>query len=174
MRIETERLIIRYFNEDDGTDLYDYLSRKEVVRYEPYDVYTREEALVEAGKRACNHDFFAVQLKNGKMIGNLYFSIGEYGTWELGYVFHCDYWGKGYAFESTSALISHAYSGLGARRIISMCNPENQASWKLLERLGFRREGTLLKNIYFFTDENDNPIWQDTFEYGLLKEEWKF
>jgi RimJ/RimL family protein N-acetyltransferase len=55
-----------------------------------------------------------------------------------------------------------------------MCNPENQASWKLLERLGFRREGTLLKNIYFFTDENDNPIWQDTFEYGLLKEEWKF
>lgn len=73
MRIETERLIIRYFNED---------SSKEVVRYEPYDVFTREEALAEAGKRACNHDFFAVQLKNGKMIGNLYFSKGEYGTWE--------------------------------------------------------------------------------------------
>ena len=82
MRIETERLIIRYFNEGDGTDLYDYLSSKEVVRYEPYDVFTREEALAEAGKRACNHDFFAVQLKNGKMIGNLYFSKGEYGTWE--------------------------------------------------------------------------------------------
>lgn len=54
-----------------------------------------------------------------------------------------------------------------------MCNPQNQSSWKLLERLGFRREGTLIRNIYFFCDEAGEPLWQDTYEYGMLKEEWR-
>ena len=54
-----------------------------------------------------------------------------------------------------------------------MCNPRNEASWKLLERLGFRREGTLIRNIWFFQDEEGKPLWQDTYEYGMLKEEWR-
>ncbi len=104
---------------------------------------------------------------------NLYLSKGYFGTWEIGYVFNSDYWGNGYAFESAKELITYAFEKLDARRIIAMCNPSNESSWKLLEHLTFRREGTLIKNIYFFTDTNGNPIWQDTYEYGLLKEEWK-
>lgn len=60
----------------------------------------------------------------------------------------------------------------GARSVIAVCNPLNSYSWKLLERLGMRREGTLLQNIYFKTDQEGNPIWCDTYEYGILKEEW--
>ena len=52
-----------------------------------------------------------------------------------------------------------------------MCNPENESSWKLMERVGMRREGHLKKNVFFFKDENGEPIWQDTYEYGLLREE---
>lgn len=47
---------------------------------------------------------------------------------------------------------------LNVRRIIAMCNPENTPSWKLMERLQMRRKGILLKNIYFKTDKNGNPI----------------
>ncbi len=173
MRIETDRLIIRYFEKTDGNDLYDYLSKEEVVRYEPYTTYTYEKAVSEAGRRAGDKNFYAVALKQGKVIGNLYFAGGDFDTWELGYVFNCDFWGKGYAFESAKALISYAFANNLARRIVSMCNPLNESSWKLLEHLGFRREGTLRKNIYFFLDNNKNPIWQDTYEYGLLREEWK-
>ena len=54
-----------------------------------------------------------------------------------------------------------------------MCNPLNKPSWKLLERLGFRREGHLIKNIYFKKDSLGDPIWSDTYEYGILAEEWK-
>ncbi|WP_346886195.1 hypothetical protein [Clostridium sp. UBA4395] len=36
-----------------------------------------------------------------------------------------------------------------------------------------RREGHLLQNIYFFEDENGNPLWKDTYEYGMLVDEWK-
>jgi len=54
-----------------------------------------------------------------------------------------------------------------------MCNPENERSWRLLERLGMRREGNLRKNIFFFRNEQGEPLWQDTYEYGLLREEWE-
>lgn len=74
-------------------------------------------------------------------------------------MFNSDYWGNGYAFESAKELITYAFEKLDARRIIAMCNPSNESSWKLLEHLTFRREGTLIKNIFFFTDTNGNPIW---------------
>ena len=86
MLLETERLFIRYFSEEDKGDLYDYLSREEVVKYEPYTLYSRQAAAEEAARRAEDPDFFAVALKSGKVIGNLYLSKGDYDTWELGYV----------------------------------------------------------------------------------------
>lgn len=173
MKIETERLFIRYFEESDCGDLFEYLSKEDVVRYEPYNTYTYEEAVLEAKRRAEDKNFYAIELKTGKVIGNLYLAKGDFDTWEIGYVLNSDFWGNGYASESATALISYAFKNWGMRRIIAMCNPLNEPSWKLLERLTFRCEGKLIKNIYFFTDDNGNPIWQDTYEYGLLKEEWK-
>lgn len=170
--IETKRLIIRKFSESDGADLFDYLSKSEVVKFEPYGTYSYEQALQEAGRRAQDDRFYAVALKEGKMIGNIYLSRGDFDSWELGYVFHNDFWGKGYALESAKALITNLFKNGQARRIIAMCNPLNVRSWGLLERLGFRREGTFIKNIYFYRDEKGNPIWQDTYQYGLLAEEW--
>jgi len=68
MLLETERLFIRYFSEEDKGDLYDYLSREEVVKYEPYTLYSRQAAAEEAARRAEDPDFFAVALKSGKVI----------------------------------------------------------------------------------------------------------
>ncbi|MBP3887456.1 MAG: GNAT family N-acetyltransferase [Cellulosilyticum sp.] len=173
MQIQTERLMIRYFKEEDAKDLYDYLSKEEVLKYEPYPTFSYEDAVKEAKNRASNKDFYAVVVKDtGKVIGNLYFSKGDFDTWEIGYVFNNDFWGYGYATEAAKALMTHAFANWEARRVIAMCNPKNEHSWKLLERLGMRREGTLLSNIYFFKNEKDEPIWQDTYEYGILKDEW--
>ena len=169
----TDRLVIREFKEADGEDLYEYLSNEEVVKFEPYKAFTREEAYAEAKRRSEDNNFLAVCLNDGKLIGNLYFSKGEYETWEVGYVFNVNYWGNGYATEALKALINYSFGELGVRRIIAMCDPNNPNSWKLLERVGMRREGTLLQNVYFFTDENNNPIWKDTYEYGILKDEYK-
>jgi len=173
MLIETKRLKIRYFEESDSLDLYDYLSDEEVVRYEPYGTYTLEEAREEAKRRTDDPDFLAVALESGKVIGNLYFSKRDFEAYELGYVFSQKVWGNGYATESCEALIKYAFENLNVHRIIATCNPRNENSWRLLERLNFRREGTLIQNIYFSTDEKGNPIWQDTYLYGLLKEEWQ-
>ena len=106
------------------------------------------------------------------MIGNIYLSEQAFNTWELGYVLNSNYHGKGYATEAAIALVENLFVEDKAWRIVAMCDPLNTASWKLLERLHMRREGHLLKNVWFFKDENDVPLWKDTDEYAILKEAW--
>jgi RimJ/RimL family protein N-acetyltransferase len=174
--IETERLVIRDFEPDDWKDLFDYLSRPEVVKFEPYEVFTEAQCKEEAVRRSSQEFFRAVCLKNtGQLIGNVYFNRQEpktFATWELGYVFNSKYWGHGYAAESCRAVLNHAFTRLQTRRVVAECNTQNTASWKLLERLHLRREGHYLKKSYFKCDENGNPIWQDVFEYAILSDEW--
>lgn len=171
--IVTERLIIRRFKIDDVHDLFEYLSDEQVVKFEPYEVFSKKQAIEETKKRTENDSFYAVCLReNNKLIGNLYLNQGDNNECELGYVFNRHYQGFGYATESASALISYAFSTLEARRIISMCNPLNSSSWKLLERLNMQKVDHLIKNIYFKRDENNEPIWVDTFIYAIAKEEW--
>jgi RimJ/RimL family protein N-acetyltransferase len=171
--IVTERLIIRRFQPEDWLDLYEYLSDEEVVRYEPYEVHTMDQAKETAVKRASNESFYGVLLKKtGKLIGNLYLSKADFDTWELGYVFNRSYQGQGFAYESAKALLDYAFQHLGARRIVAMCNPDNHRSWKLMERLSMRREGLLIQNIYFKKNKDGEPIWVNTYEYGILKDEW--
>ncbi len=168
--INTERLIIRRFTSNDAYELYEYLSDEEVVRYEPYKPFTMQQAAKEAVRRADDEDFYAVALKDNRLIGNIYLSKEDYDTWELGYVFNRRYWKLGFAGESVRAVISHIVEKENTWRITAMCDPRNENSWRLLEKLGFRREGHLLKNVYFFKDEQGNPIWKDTYVYALLRE----
>jgi RimJ/RimL family protein N-acetyltransferase len=59
-------------------------------------------------------------------------------------------------------------------RVVSHCNPQNVASWKLLEKIGFHREGLLRKNIYFRKDEAGNPLWWDSYAYARLEDRNEF
>jgi len=170
--METERLIIRRFHVNDREDLYVYLSQEETVKYEPYEIFKEEEFKREALKRAGSGSFWAVCLKSSaKLIGNIYLEEKGFEAWELGYVFNADFLGQGYAIEAVRALIDYAVREKTAR-IVAMCNPLNERSLKLLERVGMRKEGLLLQNIYFKKDEQGFPIWQDTCEYAILRGEW--
>lgn len=171
--LETKRLQIRYFRPDDAQDLYEYLSNEEVVKYEPYETYTLEACKEEAVNRAKNKCFLAVVLKEtGKVIGNLYFKKCHFETWELGYVFNLEYQKKGYAQEAVLGLFDHVFPTGEVRRIVAMCNPENSNSWKLLERVGMVREGHFRENIYFRVNDNNEPVWQDTYQYGILSKDY--
>jgi RimJ/RimL family protein N-acetyltransferase len=171
--IDTQRLLIRRFSPDDWRDLHEYLSQPEVVQFEPYDIFAEAASQREAARRAGDPAFWAVCLRDGgKLIGNIYLSKQEYDTWELGYVFNKRYHGMGYATEAARALLENVFTNQNARRVVAMCNPLNAPSWRLLERLGFRREGHFIRNIYFKKDAAGEPIWCDTYAYGILKEEW--
>ena len=168
---ETERLILRRYTEADLEDLYEYLSNPKVVEYEPYQSMSYEEVKEELKERIASDEMIAVELKeNHKLIGNVYLGKREFQALEMGYVFNDAYWNRGYARESCKALMKLAFRH-GIHRIYAECDPKNQSFWKLLEALGFTREAHLRENVYFWCDENGEPIWKDTFIYGKLKEE---
>ena len=166
MILETERLILRRFQKRDLDDLFAYLSDYKVVRFEPYKPMNYEETVKELLLWISSEEMIAVEDKSsGRLIGNLYLGKRKNNALEIGYVFNRNFWGQGYATESCSAAIDLAFSK-GIRRVFAECDPENTASWHLLERLGFIREAHLKQNVYFWTDAAGQPIWKDTFLYG--------
>lgn len=168
--LETDRLILRRYCKEDLQDLYEYLSDEEVVMHEPYKPMNMTEVQENLEWRISTDEMIAVELKNNKkMIGNVYLGKREFEALEIGFVFNKEYWGNGYAKESCAALIQKAFTE-GVHRIFAECDPDNLGSWKLLESLGFTREAHLRKNIYFWKDENDTPIWKDTFIYATLSQ----
>ena len=175
--LATPRLVLRRFVATDGAGLHAYLSRPEAVAFEPYPVQSREACDLEARRRSGDQDFLAVcRADTGELVGNLYFHPEDPEAWrtsELGYVFHPDHWGRGYATEAVRGLLDLAFGQWGVRRVTARCNPDNAASWRLLERVGFRREGHLLAAVSFVDDEHGNPLWHDTYLYALLASEWE-
>ena len=165
---ETERLILRRYKEEDLSDLLEYLSDAEVVAFEPYKAMTLAEAEENLKWRISTEEMIALELKcNHKMIGNVYLGKREFNSLELGYVLNRTYWKQGYAVESCEKLIALAFQN-GVHRIYAECDPKNLGSWKLLEKLGFVREGCLKENVFFWRDEDGQPIWKDTFIYARL------
>jgi ribosomal-protein-alanine N-acetyltransferase len=173
--IHTSRLLIRKFEEQDFKSLFEYLSNPSIYRFEPGEPVSLEKAKELARERSQNNDFWAVTLKSAKkMIGHLYFKQiepNEFLTWELGYIFNPAFHNEGYATESSCAIIRYGFEELGIHRIKADCNPENVASWRVLEKAGMKREGHFKKNIFFRRDKGGFPMWTDTFEYAILKEE---
>lgn len=169
--IETQRLILRRFRKDDLQDLYEYLSDGEVVRFEPYKPMNMQKAAENLKWRISMDEMVAVELKStGKMIGNIYLGKRDYDSLEIGFVFNRQYWGQGYATESCKEMMKRAFSK-GVHRIYAECDPNNLGSCGLLERLGFKREAHFRKNVYFWKDIHGDPIWKDSFIYGILRED---
>lgn len=170
MITETERLILRRYTADDLSDLYEYLSDEEVVRYEPYKPMSLAETKDNLNWRIGTDEMIAVELKETyKMIGNIYLGKRDFNFLELGYVFNQKFWGKGYAKEGCEAMIKHSFAN-GIHRIFAECDPMNISSWKLLESLGFERETHLKQNVFFWTDEQGQPIWKNTYIYAKVNE----
>jgi ribosomal-protein-alanine N-acetyltransferase len=172
-KIETGRLIIRGFDSSDWRDLFEYLSDPDIYIYEPGEPTTPQQAKELAQQRSDGTDFWAVVLKQqGKVIGHLHFKQiepHELLTWELGYIFNPAYQRCGCASEAALALVRYAFANYGTHRVVAHCNPDNVASWKVLERVGFKREGLLRKNVYFRKAADGTPLWTDTYEYGILE-----
>ncbi len=85
----------------------------------------------------------------------------------IGYCLGRPYWGQGYMHEALTALVNHAFDGLGLNRLEADIDPRNLASARALERLGFEREGFLRERWIVDGEVSDTVI------YGLLQRQWK-
>jgi len=171
-------LIVRKFLPRDGDSLYEYLSLRETYRFEPGEPVSRTVASALAEKRSKGNIFYAVELKSeNRLIGHLYFDRAEpeeFLTWELGYIFNPRFHGQGFCVEASGKLLEHAFAKLKAHRVNAYCNPLNTASWRVLEKLGMRREGYFRQKAFFRKDAEGLPIWHDSFAYGIVEDNWRY
>ena len=166
--IQTKRLRLRPFREEDYDDLYEFLSQLKDDEFEGYPGITYENGRKHLQDRLDSTEYYAVELMaSGKVIGNAYCGDREYNAKEVGFIIHRLYRRKGYGTEALSAVIRRAFHE-GVHRVYAMCDPRNVPSWKLLERVGMRREAHFRQDIFFHRDETGAPIWKDTFVYALL------
>lgn len=170
--LKTERLLLRPFRETDLEDLYELLSQRRDDEFEAYPGITKDSCRKNLDLRITSGSFCAMELlETGKVIGNIYCADKPFSAKEVGYVVRKDCQRRGYALEALTAVIDEAFRE-GAHRVYAECDPRNDASWRLLEKAGLRREGLLKKNVFFRRDENGAPVWNDTLVYAVLADEW--
>ena len=101
------------------------------------------------------------------MISNIYLGVRDFNSKELGYVLNENYHMKGYGSEAAKAVVQWTFSQ-GFHSVYAECTPLNISSWKTLEKIGLRKEAVLRQNVSFHNDESGNPIYWDTYIYGVL------
>lgn len=168
MRLETERLIVRSYEYRDKKDVCEYMLQRVHANFEGYPDFTPEKAEDEIAFRIQSDEFFAIELKSEhKVVGNVYMGKRDFSARELGYVLNERYLRQGIGFEACSAVTEHFFR-TGTHRIYAEAAPENEASWRLMEKLSMKKEAHFVKNASFHTDENGKPIYWDTFVYARL------
>ncbi|WP_019419567.1 GNAT family N-acetyltransferase [Paenibacillus sp. OSY-SE] len=169
MYVTTDRLIIRSFECEDWPAVLEYTSNISNMKYIPEGVFN-EETVKEfirknIGDQARN---FPVVLKdNGKLIGHIVFHeyFGKH-TYEIGWVFNPSFHSQGYASEAALSILKNGFEEMNLHRIIATCQPENLPSYRIMEKIGMRREGYFKKCIPY---QNE---WWDEYYYAILREEW--
>lgn len=148
-RLETRRLVLRPPEYSDASRLAEYLSDFDVVRHTssiPHP-FTEKDAFDfvtnAAARRAHGEGFlFSVLFKDDEaLLGTCGLHLID-GTFSLGYWVARPYWGMGIATEAAEKVISFAFNSLKADRLTAGCFCDNPASARVLEKLGFVREGT--------------------------------
>ena len=173
MLIKTERLTIRHIIEDDWKSIKEIWQNFKLSEFAQYDMPHNtddEEVRVRISRWAKfnsgkEHMFFAICMKD-IVIGYIAFNVRE-DSYEIGYCFHSDYHGKGYAKESHMALFDYMRS-INIKKFIARTAINNKPSVELLKSLGFKMVDK--EKVSFYKDEKENDI---IFEGGIFELETK-
>ena len=178
MIIQTERLHLRPFCEDDLDLIRRLYCDEEIMKYMPSDTMSEEEAerhletvIREWGQPPRNNYEMAVLLRDTEeRIGRAHIEIDrKTDTGMIGWMLTPEHWGKGYATEITRALIDHCFDAFHLHRVNGVCNPENAASWHVMEKCGMRREACFRKKCRYV--KHGIVRWEDELEYAILESE---
>ena len=171
--LRTRRLLIRRFRPEDCAALAGYRSDPDVARYQSWTTpVSTEEAselvrTLQAGDPARPGWFQYAIEADGGLIGDVGVNRHDNGRQaEIGFTLAKPWWRRGYAHEAVSRVLEQLFAVDGLHRVCAECDARNQASARLLDRLGFRREG-LRREHTFVKGE-----WTDDLLFGLLDEEW--
>lgn len=168
--LSTQRLTIRPFALDDWPAVFGYTANPMVMTYIPEGPYKRDQAVAFVEKHSGDDaEAVAVVLAaEQRLIGHIVFHPWfAPRTYEIGWIFDPAYYRRGYASEAAAAILDYGFATLILHRVIATCQPENPASYRVMERIGMRREGLFRQCIY-----RNNDLWWDELFYAILREEW--
>jgi RimJ/RimL family protein N-acetyltransferase len=181
--IRTARAILRPFAPGDLDDVGAYQAIDSVVRYLAWEPQTADESARYLTERAGmiqlaadgTHNGIAYAVDVGSPSGRASHVVGEiivlldsapHCRLEIGWIFHPDVHGRGYAGEAARAVLDVCFTSVLAHRVIAKLDPRNLASARLSERLGLRHEG-VSREDHFLKGE-----WRSTSVYALLADEY--
>ncbi|MDQ7816692.1 MAG: GNAT family protein [Melioribacteraceae bacterium] len=173
--LESERLILRSFAEDDIDDIFEYASIPEVTEYLPWETHRTiddtKAFLKISNEMFENRDIvdFAIVLKSeNKVIGGI--SIREWNNAnrcaDIGYVISPKYWNRGIITEAIKRIIKFGFDKLNANRIEAHCDEKNIGSYRAMEKAGMKYEGTLRQKVMMKGSFVNMKL------YSILKEEY--
>jgi len=174
--LETSRLLLRRFTQEDLPTLIAYRNDPVIARYQSWEAvdepaaraFIEEQQLVEPGTPG-EWFQFAIELKaSGEHIGDCALHVQkDRREAEVGYTLAQAFQGHGFATEALEGLLAYCFEKLQLQRVVAIIDCENTLSIALLERVGMRREAHLLRNIFL------KGRWCDEYVYALFAEEWR-
>ncbi len=170
--IRTERLLLRPFRLTDVSDVYAYAKDPEWRRFlpipSPYEFRHAETHMARSFLASWDtRPIFAISL-DGTVIGDVQIRIDvDNMTADLGYGIARKHWGKGLMVEAVTAAIDWAFSEFDLAKVGARADFQNRQSWRVMEKLGMKREGILRSSA---TNAGERV---DMVHYGILREEWE-
>jgi ribosomal-protein-alanine N-acetyltransferase len=174
--IRTARLLLREFRESDFDDVHAYAVDPAVARFMDWGPNGRLETVefmdrkrAEQANWPRDEVSLAIEhLADGRLIGSIRLAVSDRAnlTGDFGYSLNSAYWRLGYATEAARAVVDVGFNLLGLHRIWAECDIQNVGSWRVMEKLGMRREG------HFRDGKLIKGAWRDRYLYAVLAEEW--
>lgn len=178
MHLTTPHLLLREIRVSDGPILRSYSLHPDFRRYEQRETLSPDEfreitqwMISTQSESPRSHYYFALaqREKPEHPIGSIYISIRNHlmRQAEIGYILGVPYWNNGYMTEAARRVVQFGFEDLGMHRIYAGdIIAENIASQRVVEKVGFRREGHFRHTQYF------KGRWWDTYTYAMLEQEW--
>jgi len=171
--LETERLRLRKPVPQDAEEIFrKYAQDPEVTKYltwrpnriaeETHDFVRRSLQVWDAGQ---SFHWIIVRKEDNELLGMITTRVDDH-KWELGYVLARSYWGKGYMTEGVKGLVDWALTQEGIYRVWSVCDVDNLASARVMEKAGMQREG-ILRRWSMHPTVSDEP--RDSYCYAITK-----
>jgi RimJ/RimL family protein N-acetyltransferase len=175
--LETERLMLRPYEEGDLDALYAVQSDEESARWLYNEPRTLDETrvllarLIAGDGLSAEGDWLSAAViarESGEYVGgmSMQWVSEQHKTGEVGFIFDRAHQGRGYATEAARAFLAFAFERMGFHRVIGRAEARNVASARVLEKLGMRREALFQENEWVKGE------WQSEVVYAILDHEW--
>jgi [ribosomal protein S5]-alanine N-acetyltransferase len=169
MNLATERLLLRKLELSDAKQIGELAGNYDVAKTTltiPHP-YPKGSAAIFIQSMIDSETYALIQKESNQLIGMM--TLKPHPTYhrgELGYWIGKPFWGRGYGTEAARALVQYGFESLQLHKIYAQAFTTNPGSWRIMEKIGLKYEGTLRQHVYRFGE------FYDLAQYGLLREEY--